>query len=204
MNNKNSLDTLLRLVRIATFFGGIILALVSDNLIQALLYLVGMYLLLRLEGSLIGKYGHGDESLRGDEILRLEKEGNNIDLNATMKEVRRNGATDEDIRTWWNMPDSQHKEIQEEDNIAILAAVKSKIAEGLTEDEAMALVKKNWPRFTEYLPGIIYGEDDFLPYELKHRINLRSTEMARDFKKQEADYSSMNAYIRNQIKEGKI
>lgn len=140
---------------------------------------------------------------RGDEILRIEEAGEDLDICTMLKEVRSQGATDNDIREWWNMPDEQHLEIIQEDDEIRNKAYEQWLKDGDSKDEAISKVRKGFPIFEEYMPGILHTtQDSNLPYELSPRISrfFSSLEKISSFKDEIEESSSMNAFIRSLIK----
>lgn len=145
------------------------------------------------------------KKLRGDAMLDAVKNRVDLDLTAYIGSVREEGATDKDIREWWNMPDKQHQEIIEDNDLARLAVLKGLIDDGLTENAAIEQIKKTFPLYEFYEPGIIYlSVDSSLPYELLPRVNkyFNSIAVAEQCRDAINELSSMNAFIREQIKKG--
>ena len=141
--------------------------------------------------------------MRGESILEAEKQGDNLDLTAVLREVRSQGATDEDIRDWWNIPDTQHDEIQQEDDDFRNEAYKQSLADGLSEAEALKKLRKSFPIYEQYSPGGLHIDNDSnLPYELSPRVSrfFNSSEVTEKYKKEIEKASSINAFIRTQIK----
>jgi hypothetical protein len=145
--------------------------------------------------------------MRGDKMLEIEKNKLDLDVSYILKEVRKQGVTDNDIREWWNLPDEQHKEIMEEDDDACRSAINQLIDSGISRDEAILKLKKGYPIFGEYMPGIMHDDkDDILPYELKIRVNnfFNSVEKLTGYKEDIEKASSMNSFIRSLVKKDLI
>lgn len=146
---------------------------------------------------------------RGDELLKIEKSHENFDVMYVFGELRKQGVTDEDIRTWWNMPDEQHVEIIQHSDNAKVAAFKALIDEGFSKKEAVSKLKKGYPIYEIYKAGIMHDmKDDNLPYELLPRVNKYFNSLTQDklnrLKEDANRFSSMNAYIRDLINKGTI
>lgn len=144
------------------------------------------------------------KSKRGDELLKNEKSNENFDMMYVFRELRRQGVTDEDIRTWWNMPDEQHVELMQHCDTVKVAAFKALLDEGFSKKEAVSKLKKGYPIYEIYKAGIMHDmKDDNLPYELLPRVNRYFNSLASDklnrLKKDVNRMSSMNAYIRDLI-----
>lgn len=144
------------------------------------------------------------KSKRGDELLKIEKNHENFDISYVLGEARRQGVTDEDIRTWWNMPNEQHMELMQHcDNVKV-AAFKTLLDEGFSKKEAVSKLKKGYPSYEIYMAGIMHDmKDDNLPYELLPRVNKYFNSLAPDklnrLKEDVNKLSSMNAYVRDLI-----
>lgn len=146
--------------------------------------------------------------MRGDEILKIEKSRENFDLSCVLGEARKHGVTDNDIRKWWNMPDEQHAELMQENDAVRNEAYAQWLEGGCTKEEAISKVRKGFPIYDVYEPGLIYGEDSNLPYELLPRVNsfissLTSEELLH-FKEESGKASSINAFIRSLIRNGSM
>lgn len=144
------------------------------------------------------------KSKRGDELLKNEKSNENFDMMYVFRELRRQGVTDEDIRTWWNMPDEQHVELMQHCDTVKVAAFKALLDEGFSKKEAVSKLKKGYPIYEIYKAGIMHDmKDDNLPYELLPRVNRYFNSLASDklnrLKEDVNRMSSMNAYIRDLI-----
>lgn len=144
------------------------------------------------------------KSKRGDQLLKTEKSHENFDVMYVFRELRGQGVTDEDIRTWWNMPDEQHAELMKECDVSKLAAFKTLLDAGYSKEEAVLKLKKGWPVYEIYEAGVIHDtKDDNLPYELLPRVNKYFNSLTQDklnrLKEDANRFSSMNAYIRDLI-----
>ena len=146
--------------------------------------------------------------MRGDALLEIEKSKSDLDVSYVLRQVRAQGATDDDIKEWWNMPNEEWSDIIEDDDKAKYVAVKMLTDEGATYEEAVEKLKRSFPFYATYEPGYSYSNNGPLPYELKVRINKYANSLsdeAKEILKEDLkNYSSMNAYIRVKIKEGLI
>lgn len=143
------------------------------------------------------------KKMRGDELLRLEKDGSDFDLSYVFREIRRHGVTDKDIRLWWNMPDEQLSEIIQEDDESRNQAYKHWVNSGLSKDDAKLKLRKTFPIYELYQPGYIHDLiDSNLPYELSPRVSrfFNSVDKMLEYKTEIDNASSMNAFIRDLIK----
>ncbi len=141
----------------------------------------------------------------GDYILQKEKEDPKF-MNMTIK--RKDGVQDADIKWFWNMHPLERCMLEVDDENARLAAFMHHSDTGMSSGDAAKEVKKFHPMFgdpedTQYAQG----EDRLLPVELKDRINRwieKNTANPQVFKNRLGIYSSMNAFIRAEIKGGNI
>ncbi len=153
-------------------------------------------------------FGFKHKKLRGQLILELESSGKHQELSQELSWSRSEGATSFDIEQWWNMPDEQHREILEEDQLARVAFAKALEDDGQSMDNIVQALAYSFPRF-----GLAEDRDSDpanapLPIELKHRINMfmRSLDHAelKSVQTRAIQLGSMNALIREQIYLGKL
>lgn len=140
----------------------------------------------------------------------LEKEATDETIRSILAVKRREGVRDQDIRWWFNMHDFERKILLKSDDVSTRSLfTKLRERDGLSEDEAAKEVRKRYPLFgdpddTAYASG----EDRPLPYELKGRIdNYVEKRIHTDpetFKKEIQGSSTFNAFIREEVKKGKI
>ena len=141
--------------------------------------------------------------------ILLEEESTNPHYKSLLAKKRNQGATDEDIRWWWNMHDLEKRMMTKDDNLNGFALFLKLKEDGLNEEEAGKRVKKSRPIFGDPDDAITStGEDRPLPWELKNRVNIyiqkRSQPGTEKFKNEIAESSSFNALIRKEIKSGKV
>ncbi len=142
----------------------------------------------------------------GDTLLEKEKSSGQVNQNFENK--RKEGARDEDIKWWFNLNDIERMMMLKVDEFARLALFMHKIEEGKTEKEAGKMVRKYHPIYgdtNDKTHGS--GDDRPLPFELKDRINIFVEKQGinnQEFKKQIDSFSTFNALVRKEIKDGNI
>jgi len=143
----------------------------------------------------------------GDLILTREK--NDEKTHQVLEKKRREGVKDEDIRFWWNLSNLERFTMLKFDEINRIAMFQIYREKGLSVEEANKEVRKAHPFYGD--PQDIthsQGDDRPLCEELKERINIyiekRSKENPEKIKEELRQFSSFNAFIRNEIKAGKI
>lgn len=121
---------------------------------------------------------------------------------------RSDGVKDEDIKWWWNLHDIERRLLLTIDNwFRIAADLRYRHEDGLSDENAVAELKKAFPMFGEPDSKSDNTDPDRpLPFELKNRINVWITEKANltYIKEEMLSTSSMNALIRDGIKAGRI
>lgn len=142
----------------------------------------------------------------GDWLLENAKLGNILAVKIVEK-ARLNGAKDEDIRNYWNMKEWERRLMIWYDNMFRLPAFYKLEDEGLSEVLAVKKLNKSFPYYGD--PDdttICSGEDRPLPYEIKDRVNSYMEKCGfSNFGEIEAksrNYSSMNAFIREEMMKG--
>lgn len=126
--------------------------------------------------------------------------------------ARSEGATDDDIRQWWNMNDLERYMIIANDNHFNMVKILEGIESGKEKIEAIEDIKKYTPIYGPPPKNISKskGKDEPLPYELKDRINKYIEEYniknpsGEELKKKWKSYSSFNVLIRDEIKKGNL
>lgn len=117
---------------------------------------------------------------------------------AVRDEVRRQGATEEDIQGWWSLSAADRVAIIEDDEAGRLAAVRTKMDEGMTYDQATAWLQRHWPTFAMYSPRKRYGRNDPLPYEMRSRA-IQVAQALSTPPRIPRDAPSMNAFLRRPL-----
>jgi hypothetical protein len=141
----------------------------------------------------------------GDYILQKEKEDPKF---MKMNVKRRDGVRDADIKWFWNMHPLERCMLEVDDENTRLAAFMHHSQQGMSADDAANKLRKFNPIFgdpedTKH----VQGEDRPLPVELKDRINKwvqKNMPNAQAFKDELQRYSTMNTFIRVEIKKGNI
>lgn len=148
--------------------------------------------------------------LRGRAILEMEKNGNlDEKTNRILQILRSDGVTDIDIENWWNMPDSEHKNIKKDDEVATIGNIRSLIDMGYSQDDELVnKMRQTFPYFEDFTPETKVTESGPLPYELKIRMmnyfnNLSKEELLK-LKEESSRFPTMNAYIRFLIKQKRL
>lgn len=154
----------------------------------------------------MGLFDFFSKNLRGKQLLEQKKD--NPIISKVLNTLYKEGVTDEDFTQWWNMPDSQHVKIKEDDNISKMTVLNVLISKGMSRKKAVEKIFKTFPVYGDQNDSSkVKGKDKFLPYELKNRINKFFTTTATkniSVEKEVLKFSSMNAYIRSKIKNGEI
>lgn len=158
----------------------------------------------------------------GDIMLEIEKaEHLNIEKVAEifrriLPQKRAEGVRDEDIRWWWNLNDVERQMMLSVDEFHRLALFINEVKSGKTDKDAGKTVWEAHPIYTngdpntkpERAPFELKREDFPLPIELKDRINRYIEERDKDdpekIKQDLKGFSTFNAFIRKEIKEGNI
>lgn len=142
----------------------------------------------------------------GDTLLEKEKSSGQVNVNFETK--RKEGVRDENIKWWFNLNDIERMMMLKIDEFHRLALFIKEKEDGKTDDEADATVRKHHPIYGD-LNDETHGSGDNrpLPLELKDRINIYIEKQGvgnPDFKKQIDSFSTLNALIRKEIREGNL
>jgi len=122
-----------------------------------------------------------------------------------VEKARNEGATDDDVREWWNLPDLSRRMVLWSENLFRYAVFcDAKHQNGLSDQDAAARVRAMFPMYGD--PGDTKnarGEDRPLPHELRGRVDTyRQDRGAQFIAAQVAGFSSYNAFVRHAIREG--
>lgn len=141
--------------------------------------------------------------------VMLEKEKEDLRMKKILDKKRKEGATDNDIRWWWNMHYLERGAMMKIDEMHQLAMFIKCREDGMNNDDINKKVRKTYPIYGD--PGDVEhakGKDVPLPYELKDRINIyvqkRWTTDVEQFKKEAEEYTSFNALVRAEVEKGNI
>jgi len=158
----------------------------------------------------------------GDIMVRIEKaEQPNIEKAAEifrriLPQERAEGVTDGDIRWWWNLNDVERQMMLSVDDFHFLSLFIREMKSGKTEEESGRAVWEARPIYTngnpdtkpERAPFELKREDFPLPMELKDRVNRYIKKIAKEdsekIKQELRAFSTFNAFIRSEIKHGKL
>lgn len=125
-----------------------------------------------------------------------------------MKIKRQEGVQDADILWLWNMHPLERCMMEVDDENTRLAAYMQFCQEGMSSEDAANKVRKFHPFYGDPEDTRhTRGEDRLLPPELKDRINKwlqKNISNAQMFKDRLSSYSSMNAFVRAEIRIGNI
>ena len=142
--------------------------------------------------------------------ILLERELTDDKVRAAFAPKRAEGVTDEDIALWWNMHDLERRLICRVDEMnRILLFEKLVQGGGTTEPEAARAVAKRYPVYGDPEHLVLGTDDDRpLPFELKWRVNryiMQRTQSDPDaFQKETDESTSLNAVLRNALRQGKL
>lgn len=141
--------------------------------------------------------------------ILLDKESTDDKIKSMLAKRRKEGATDEDIRWWWNMHELERKMMLNFDDMSRLSLLINLREEGLGEEEAAKEVRKFHPIYGDPEDTThTSGDDRPLPEELKDRINIyiekRATTDPKQYKDEMEKSSTFNALIRKEIRKGNI
>ena len=141
----------------------------------------------------------GDALLAGQEVVP--------GLFASINKAREEGATDDDIRQWWNMHEIERQMVVISDDICRQGVFVQALQHDMSPDAAAAEVRRVFPMYgdpadTEHTTG----DDRPLPFELKDRVNMwvqriATTEPAR-LKVPEG--KTVNALVRAELRAGQL
>lgn len=142
----------------------------------------------------------------GDTLLEKEKASGRTNKNFEKK--RKEGVRDEDIKWWFNLNDTERMMMLKVDEFNRLALFIKEKEDGKTDDEADAVVRKHHPIYGD-LDDETHGSGDNrpLPLELKDRINIFIEKQGinnQEFKKEIDSFSTFNALVRKEIRDGNI
>jgi hypothetical protein len=132
-----------------------------------------------------------------------------VAVRQALPQKRKDGVTDEDIRSWWNAPDVSRRMavlMEEGDRMEVYLAFLTNTEHG---KDPTTLLWQHFPRYgNPDDQSQSTGEDRPLPLELKKRINRYTDSRAASSMDALQDElyseSSMNAHIRRQIRNGAL
>lgn len=142
----------------------------------------------------------------GDHIIKGAREGRE-DCRRRVERAKDEGATEEDIRRWWNRDGLQRRLICWAEEVAVREPMfETARRYGLSEEEAEQKVRQFFPLYGD--PGDAdepAGEDRPLPHELRDRVErYRREHDSSEVREKLKDYSSYNALVRDEIRKGNL
>ncbi|MCD6177936.1 hypothetical protein J7K03_01580 [bacterium] len=158
----------------------------------------------------------------GDILLGRQKPENSIVerkaemVRKTLPQKIKEGVREEDIRWWWNLNDVERQMMLGVDDFYRLTFFINQIKSGKTAEEAGKAIWKAHPIYTDGDPNVkpkqspieLKREDFPLPVELKDRVNRyikkRTNDDPEKIQVELKKFSTFNAFIRKEIKAGKI
>lgn len=141
----------------------------------------------------------------GDWVINNYRLGNPL-AKKIVEKARKDSATEEDIKKYWNLNEWERRLMIWYDNIFRIAAYEKAKDEDLSPEKALIRVNKGSPRYGDPDDtSKLSGDDRPLPFELKDRVNAYIMKHGYSLDHEILDkYTTMNAYIRSEIKKGKI
>jgi len=135
------------------------------------------------------------------------------DAEEIVDKARREGATDKDIREFWNLSDLERRMIKFYENIFRLAMIRRLLKPSLSEDlekEIELELRKMFPLYGDPDDtSVTSGRDRPLPYELRARVDrwrikLIYEDGEKKLKEKASRYSTFNTLVRVEIQKGNL
>jgi hypothetical protein len=166
----------------------------------------------------------GTDKLPGNygDLLIQAAESGDPDAKKIVERARNEGATDEDIREWWNLHDLQRRMVVWSEDLFRVARL-SELAKSMRtnhvsepnfseaeEDEMIARLWKTFPKYRNDPTDTRFasGDDRPLPHELKGRVDRWRIKMINEHPEKYEEmmdrYSSFNAMVRDEIRKGNL
>jgi hypothetical protein len=141
----------------------------------------------------------------GDLMLEADKAGHQK-YRKIVEKARKEGATDEDIREFWNLNDLQRRMVLWSENVFRYSNFLSLKEDGLSADDAMVLVRKMFPMYGDSEDTThTSGDDRPLPHELRGRVDDYRQKLGAVFVKRQAEeFTTYNAFVRHEIRAGNL
>ena len=142
----------------------------------------------------------------GDHIIAAARMGEPL-AERIVERARREGATDEDIKEWWNLPDlCRRMVIWSENTFRLSVFLHAKNDDGLSAEDAAARVRKMFPIYGDPEDtSILSGDNRQIPHELRGRIDsYKQVHGAEYIADKVKNYLSYNAFVRHAIQTGMI
>jgi len=154
----------------------------------------------RREGSVHLPDHYGDILLEGARKGRPE-------CQRRVERAKNEGATETDIRRWWNQSDLRRRMTCWAEDVAVrLPMYLAAKRHGLSDKEAEQKVRRFFPLYGDPRDCRYgSGDDRPLPHELRHRVeNYRRNRSIAQMRKKIEQYSSYNALVRAEIRSGNL
>lgn len=122
-----------------------------------------------------------------------------------MEKLRQEGATDQDIRWWYNLHELERRMLSEVDDMVHIAHFIALRREGLEVAEAAARVKMHHPYYGSPDESSATGEDRLLPFALKDRVSRWIESHAKTpWTFDLGELKTFNALVRCEIRNGTL
>ncbi len=140
------------------------------------------------------------------DLLIVQARGGEPAAIRIIQKARNEGARDEDIVEWWNLHDLERRMVQGSEEVFRYASFLDFQDQGLGADEAMRRVRIMFPMYgNPENTTHVSGEDRPLPHELRGRIDkYREKHGAKAILPCIANYSTYNAFVRAEIRAGRL
>lgn len=141
----------------------------------------------------------------GKLLIRAAKSGD-VKSKKIVDKALKEGATEKDIEEFWSLNDLQRRMVVWSETSFRYMSFSQFKDDGLNSDEAMVKVRKMFPMYGDPDDTTnTTGEDRPLPHELRGRIDKYRTKYgAANITDKVKNYSSYNAFIRDEIKKGNL
>ena len=143
----------------------------------------------------------------GDRLLAEARKGNPAAMRIVTK-AQSDGATDADIREWWNFSQKQRQAVLDSEDVFRLATFTAATEDGKDGDAAADEVRRIFPMYGDPADETrTTGDDRPLPHELRGRVDrfrkkhggaAIRTWMERD------GFTNYNAFLRQRILRGEL